>query len=71
LDCIPVERILFGTDFPYGFNIPNHEGQSENVRSYDEIIEYYTEMLPSEIHRKILYGNAVDFLRKHGVDVHD
>jgi predicted TIM-barrel fold metal-dependent hydrolase len=71
LDSVAPHQILFGTDFPYEFPIPGHLAGIGTARSYEAIIEYYRELLPADVAERILYSNARDFLRRHGVAVDD
>jgi predicted TIM-barrel fold metal-dependent hydrolase len=66
LDCVAPQRILFGTDFPYEFPLPDHAHRVGTARSYTEIVELYHELLPTDIARRILYDNARAFLARHG-----
>jgi len=71
LDCVAPHKILFGTDFPYEFPLPEHLAGIGTARSYDEIIHLYRELLPAADAERILYTNARDLLRRHGVVVGD
>lgn len=67
LDSVEPHKILFGTDFPYEFPLPGHLDSVGTPRSYAEIIEMYHELLPAEVAHRILYTNARDLLRRHGL----
>ncbi|MBI5481561.1 MAG: amidohydrolase family protein [Deltaproteobacteria bacterium] len=67
LDSVAPHKILFGTDFPYEFPLPGHLDGIGRARSYDEIIHLYRELLPAAAAERILYANARDLLRRHGV----
>jgi uncharacterized protein len=71
LDCVEPHKILFGTDFPYEFPLPEHVERIGSPRSYDAIVELYRELLPAEDARRILRTNARDLLRRYGVAVGD
>jgi len=67
LDSVATEKILFGTDFPYEFPLPDHLEAVGRARSYTEIAEHYHELLPAETARRILYHNAKAFLARYGL----
>jgi predicted TIM-barrel fold metal-dependent hydrolase len=67
LDCVAPHKILFGTDFPYEFPLPEHLAGIGRARSYAEIIDVYQQLLPAADAERILYTNARDLLRRHGV----
>ncbi|HEY3359972.1 MAG TPA: amidohydrolase family protein [Polyangia bacterium] len=71
LDCVAPHKILFGTDFPYEFPLPAHLDGIGTARSYEEIVGCYHELLPPDVARRLLYTNARDLLRRHGVTVGD
>lgn len=71
LDSVENHKIFFGTDFPYGFDLGNLRDSDAPVRSYDDCISYYNELLPSDISEKILYWNARHFLERYGVEFGD
>jgi predicted TIM-barrel fold metal-dependent hydrolase len=65
LDSVATEKILFGTDFPYEFPLPDHREAVGTPRSYADIAEHYHELLPTAVARRILYHNAKDFLARY------
>lgn len=67
LDSVDNSKIFFGTDFPYGFNLDGAAVAMESVRTYEDIISYYGELLQAETANNILYGNARRFLERYGV----
>ena len=67
LDCVAPHKILFGTDFPYEFPLPEHLQGIGTARSYEAIVDLYHEVLPAADAERILYTNARDLLRRHGV----
>jgi predicted TIM-barrel fold metal-dependent hydrolase len=69
LDAVEPHKILFGTDFPYEFPLPEHLERIGSPRSYEAIIELYRELLPAQVAQHILYDNAAALLRRHGVAV--
>ena len=69
LDSVEPHRILFGTDFPYEFPLPEHLAGIGRARSYAQIIDVYQQLLPPADVERILYTNARDLLRRHGVSL--
>lgn len=71
LDSVDNSKILFGTDFPYGFNINNEAEEGIPVRTYEDITSFYNELLPSQTADNLLYGNARHFLERYGITFED
>lgn len=71
LDSVEPHRILFGTDFPYEFPLPEHLAGIGRARSYAEIVDLYQQLLPAADTERILYTNARDLLRRHGFRLDD
>ena len=71
LDSVAPHRILFGTDFPYEFPLPEHLAGVGRARHYDAIIDLYQQVLPAADATRILHTNARDLLRRHGVRLDD
>jgi uncharacterized protein len=71
LDSVAPHRILFGTDFPYEFPLPEHLAGVGTARSYEAIVDVYQQLLPPADTERILYTNARDLLRRHGVRLDD
>jgi hypothetical protein len=71
LDSVDNSKIFFGTDFPYGFNINNLEIEDESVRTYEDIVSFYTELLSNETAENLLYWNARRFLERYGITFED
>lgn len=67
LDSVERHKLLFGTDFPYEFPLPEHRDRIGSPRTYEDIAEFYTELLPAEVAQDILYGNAQRFLSRYGL----
>ena len=55
LDCVAPHQILFGTDFPYEFPLPEHLERIGAPRSYEAIVELYQELLPADAARRIIF----------------
>ena len=71
LDSVDNSKIFFGSDFPYGFNIDNVSEESVSMRTYEDIIHFYTELLPRETADNLLYWNARRFLERYGITFED
>ena len=67
LDSVDNSKIFFGTDFPYGFDIGQGFEQGVTPRTYQDIVSYYSELLPKHLAEDILYRNSRRFLERYGV----
>ena len=67
LDSVDNSKILFGSDFPYGFDLGSAPKENISPRTYQDIMSYYIELLPKNSAGDILYGNSRRFLERYGV----